>query len=60
MRIQGIWDCPDQDQEVGAKHNNGPGSVSVRFGFLALKPNQTKPFIYNKNQTKPLKNYEAI
>ena len=23
MRIQGIWDCPDQDQEVGAKHING-------------------------------------
>ena len=22
MRIQGIWDCPDQDQEVGAKHIN--------------------------------------
>ena len=22
MRIQGIWDCPDQDQEVGAKHVN--------------------------------------
>ena len=21
--------------------SNGPGSVSVRFGFLALKPNQT-------------------
>ena len=20
MRVQGIWDCPDQDQEVGAKH----------------------------------------
>ena len=22
MRITGIWDCPDQDQEVGAKHIN--------------------------------------
>ena len=22
MRIQSIWDCPDQDQEVGAKHIN--------------------------------------
>ena len=22
MRIQDIWDCPDQDQEVGAKHIN--------------------------------------
>ena len=22
MRIQGIWDCPNQDQEVGAKHIN--------------------------------------
>ena len=22
MRIRGIWDCPDQDQEVGAKHIN--------------------------------------
>ena len=22
IRIQGIWDCPDQDQEVGAKHVN--------------------------------------
>ena len=22
MRVQGIWDCPDQDQEVGAKHIN--------------------------------------
>ena len=22
MRIQGIWNCPDQDQEVGAKHIN--------------------------------------
>ena len=22
MRIQGIWDCLDQDQEVGAKHIN--------------------------------------
>ena len=22
MRLQGIWDCPDQDQEVGAKHIN--------------------------------------
>ena len=22
MSIQGIWDCPDQDQEVGAKHIN--------------------------------------
>ena len=22
MRIQGIWDYPDQDQEVGAKHIN--------------------------------------
>ena len=22
MRIQGIWDCPDQEQEVGAKHIN--------------------------------------
>ena len=20
MGIQGIWDCPDQDQEVGTKH----------------------------------------
>ena len=30
----------------------------VRFGFLALKPNQT--IIYNKNQTKLLKFYEAI
>ena len=22
INIQGIWDCPDQDQEVGAKHIN--------------------------------------
>ena len=22
MRITGIWDCPNQDQEVGAKHIN--------------------------------------
>ena len=22
MRIQGIWDCPNQDQEVGVKHIN--------------------------------------
>ena len=22
MRIQGIWDCPNQDQEVGTKHIN--------------------------------------
>ena len=22
MRIQGIWDCPDHDQEDGAKHIN--------------------------------------
>ena len=22
MRIQAIWDCSDQDQEVGAKHIN--------------------------------------
>ena len=22
MNIQGIWDCPNQDQEVGAKHIN--------------------------------------
>ena len=22
MRIHGIWDCPKQDQEVGAKHIN--------------------------------------
>ena len=22
MRIEGTWDCPDQDQEVGAKHIN--------------------------------------
>ena len=22
MRIQGIWDCPDQDQEVRVKHIN--------------------------------------
>ena len=22
MRIQGIWDCPGQDQEVGAKYTN--------------------------------------
>ena len=22
VRTQGIWDCPDQDQEVGAKHIN--------------------------------------
>ena len=20
MRIQGLWECPDQDQEMGAKH----------------------------------------
>ena len=40
--------------------SNGPSSVLVRFGFLALKPNQTKPFIYNKNQTKLIKIYEAI
>ena len=24
MRIQGIWNCPDEDQEVGAKHINEP------------------------------------
>ena len=32
----------------------------VRFGFLALKTNQTKPLIYIKNQTKRFKFYEAI
>ena len=41
-------------------HSYGPGSISVRFCLLALKPNQTKPFIYNKTRTKPFKIYEAI
>ena len=36
------------------------GPVRFRLGFLALKPNQTKPFIYIKNQTKLFKFYEAI
>ena len=29
MSIQGIWDCPDQDQEVGAKHINETGMFQL-------------------------------
>ena len=34
MRIQGIWDCPDQDQEVGAKHIN----ETERFQLASREP----------------------
>ena len=34
MRIQGIWDCPDQDQEVGAKHIN----ETKRFQITSREP----------------------
>jgi hypothetical protein len=34
MRIQGIWDCPDQDQEVGAKHIN----ETERFQMTSREP----------------------
>mgnify|MGYP000721700939 CR=1 FL=1 len=34
MRIQGIWGCPDQDQEVGAKHNN----ETERFQITSREP----------------------
>ena len=34
MRIQGIWDCPDQDQEVGAKHIN----ETQMFQMTSQKP----------------------
>ena len=33
--------------------SNGRGSVSVRFGFLTLKPNQTKPNQLFIIKTKP-------
>ena len=33
-RIQGIWDCPDQDQEVGAKHIN----ETERFQITSSEP----------------------
>ena len=33
--------------------SNGPGSVSVRFGFFALKPNRTEPNHLYKTKTKP-------
>ena len=31
MRIQGIWGCPDQDQEVGAKHINETQMFQMTF-----------------------------
>ena len=34
MRIQGIWDCPDQDQEVGAKDIN----ENERFQMTLREP----------------------
>ena len=37
MRIQGIWDCPDQDQEVGSKHINETERFQLAFRE-ALEP----------------------
>ena len=34
MRIQGFWDCPDQDQEVRAKHIN----ETKRFQITSREP----------------------
>ena len=53
------------NDSTGSKNNaKGPWTPVVMgpvwFGFLALKPNQTKPFIYIKNQTKLFKFYEVI
>ena len=31
MRIQGIWDCPNQDQQVGAKHINETQRFQMTF-----------------------------
>ena len=31
MRMQGIWGCPDQDQEVGAKHINETQMFQMTF-----------------------------
>ena len=40
MWIQGIWDCPDQDQEVGAKHING----TEMFQMTSREP--MEPIVY--------------
>ena len=34
MRIQGLWECPDQDQEVGAKHIDS----TERFQHASREP----------------------
>ena len=40
MRIQDIWDCPDRDQEVGAKHIN----ETEMFQMTSREP--MEPIVY--------------
>ena len=58
-RSNASWACYSSLRDYwSGSASNGHGSVSVRFGFQALKLNQTRtePFIENKNQTKPFMN----
>ena len=48
MRIQGIWGCPDQDQEVGAKHINESQMFQITFRKLVELQMKTQGNLLNQ------------